>query len=74
VPKLGKYFVDSPFRQRFEQHGRFRQYLSEIPSYVINTDYPALHGTVAALAADYQDLGVTSVDASYRVTQQLVTD
>jgi glucokinase len=64
VPKLGEYFVDSPFRQRFEQHGRFRQYLSNIPSYVINTGYPALHGAAAALVSDYQDLGVTSYDAS----------
>lgn len=74
VPKLGEYFVDSPFRQRFEQHGRFRRYLSNIPSYVINSDYPALHGAAAALASDYQYLGVTSFDAAYRVIQQGVTD
>jgi len=74
VPKLGEYFMQSPFRQRFEQHGRFREYLENIPSYVINTDYPALHGAAAALASDYQYLGVTSFDANYTVTQQGIAD
>ena len=74
VPRLGDYFIDSPFRQRFEQHGRFTQYLANIPSYVINMDYPALHGAAAALSSDYQYLGVTSVDTTDRVTQQGIAD
>jgi glucokinase len=59
VPKLGNAFLNSPFRERFEAHGRFRGYLAEVPTCVIHSDYPALQGAAAALAGDYQYLGVT---------------
>lgn len=44
VPKLGKYFETSGFRQRFEAKGRFRQHLEQVPVFVINTKNPALFG------------------------------
>lgn len=51
VPKLGAYFAISPFRNRFEQKGRFSNYLAAVPSYVIIAQNPALRGTAAALDA-----------------------
>ncbi|HHS83472.1 MAG TPA: glucokinase [Gammaproteobacteria bacterium] len=49
VPALGDYFLDSPFRQRFEQKGRFSEYLAAIPSFVIVAKYPALTGAASFL-------------------------
>lgn len=49
VPKLGGFFAQSPFRPRFEQKGRFSDYLSEIPTYVIHAPHPGLIGAARAL-------------------------
>ena len=35
VPRLGDYFAASKFRERFEEKGRFSNYLANIPTYVI---------------------------------------
>ncbi|MFC4157735.1 glucokinase [Chitinimonas lacunae] len=51
VPKLGDYFARSPFRSRFEQKGRFSDYLAAVASFVIVADHPALRGSAAALDA-----------------------
>jgi glucokinase len=48
VPRLGDFFDASPFRQRFEQKGRFSAYLAAVPSYVIRSKYPALIGAAQA--------------------------
>ena len=37
-------FAASPFRQRFEDKGRFRDYLRRIPTYLILEESPALLG------------------------------
>jgi glucokinase len=50
VPKLGVFFDNSPFRARFEDKGRFAQYMSAIPAYVILANNPALIGASRALA------------------------
>jgi glucokinase len=50
VPKLGERFDRSCFRARFEAKGRFRQYLSGIPTFVITAEYPAFIGVSAILA------------------------
>jgi glucokinase len=50
VPKLGDYFVHSPFRTRFEEKGRFASYLARIPVYVIHSAWPGMIGASAALA------------------------
>ena len=60
VPKLGDYFQRSPFRVRFESKGRFSQYLSEIPTHVISSKYPALIGAPVAVKKQYGYLGATS--------------
>ena len=49
VPKLGTYLDRSDFRQRFEDKGRYRAYLSGIPTYVIVATTPALRGLATLL-------------------------
>jgi glucokinase len=50
VPRLGSTFAISPFRHRFEDKGRFRAYLSTIPTRVILHAFPALVGLKGLLA------------------------
>jgi glucokinase len=49
VPRLGTRFAELPFRERFEDKGRFRAYLQPIPTKVITADAPALLGAARAL-------------------------
>jgi len=49
VPRLSWRIADSPFRERFEQKGRFQKYLSEIPTYLIIAENPTLFGVSAIL-------------------------
>lgn len=49
VPRLGDFFVRSQFRSRFEQKGRFSEYLARIPTYVIEAPFPALIGAARSL-------------------------
>lgn len=51
VPKLGKLFSESPFRERFEAKGRFRPYLESIPTPVLTAPDVALLGAGNAIAA-----------------------
>ena len=51
VPRLGTYFDRSPFRQRFEDKGRFSDYLQRIPTYVITAENATFMGASAILAA-----------------------
>lgn len=44
VPKLGRLFETSGFRQRFEDKGRFRAYLAPIPTLVVTHKAPAFIG------------------------------
>ncbi len=50
VPRLGEYFDRSGFRNRFDDKGRFSDYLSAIPTYVIVAKTPALRGLASLLA------------------------
>jgi glucokinase len=50
VPRLGERFLRSSFRARFEQKGRFAGYLSQVPTWVITSEYPAFLGVSAILA------------------------
>lgn len=49
VPKLGTGFDAGLFRQRFEQKGRFTDYLSNIPTELITRPNPALVGLARAI-------------------------
>lgn len=52
VQRLGKHFNAARFRQSFEAKGRFRDFLSQIPSYIIlSTEQAALKGASLALDA-----------------------
>ena len=51
VPRLGAYFDRSPFRARFEDKGRFSDYVSTIPTYVVTAEQATLDGVSAILAA-----------------------
>jgi glucokinase len=62
VLRILDFFTRSGFRERFEKHGRLTPYLRAIPTYVINTDYPALIGAVVALGQAYANVGVVSHD------------
>lgn len=44
VPRLLEAFLASGFRRRFEQKGRFRDYLAPVPAYVVTHPYPAFLG------------------------------
>ena len=44
------YFVTSPFRNRFENKGRFEGYLAAIPVYCVLTKNPGLLGAAVALS------------------------
>ena len=50
VPRLGSWFAESSFRERFESKGRFSDYLRAIPTYVVQSNVsPALIGASRAL-------------------------
>jgi glucokinase len=51
VLKMSEFFERSGFRARFEQKGRFSDYLAHIPTYVITEKYPVLIGMSAMLSA-----------------------
>ena len=44
VPKIYEIFRHSHFRERFEFKGRYRQYLSTVPTYVVTHPFPAFLG------------------------------
>ena len=50
VPKLGRTFLESPFRERFEVKGRLATYLETIPTFVVTHPLPAFLGCAALLA------------------------
>ncbi|MTD93255.1 glucokinase [Hyphomicrobium sp. xq] len=52
VPKLGDAFTQSPFRDRFEDKGRFGPYLAAIPTYVVVRPHAALLGAAKLLDAN----------------------
>ncbi len=49
VPRLGSYFLQSPFRARFEAKGRFSNWLAQVPTFVITAEYPAFLGVSTML-------------------------
>lgn len=55
VPRLGEFFVQSAFRQRFEAKGRFSAFLAQIPTFVITAQYPAFLGVSAILDEHLRD-------------------
>lgn len=56
VPRLGSYFDGSMFRQRFEDKGRFTNYMKGIPTFVITATDATLLGASVILAAQLRSL------------------
>lgn len=56
VPRLGEYFDRSPFRARFEDKGRFRDYVSAIPTFVITAENATFKGASAILENQLRNL------------------
>jgi glucokinase len=56
VPRLGDYFERSPFRARFEDKGRFSDYLRAIPTFVITAEQATFVGASAILAEQLRAL------------------
>jgi glucokinase len=56
VPRLGEYFDRSPFRERFEQKGRFSEYVQAIPTYVITAEHATFMGASTVLAEQLRSL------------------
>lgn len=50
IPRFGERFDLSLFRQRFEDKGRFSDYLKQIPTYLITGENPVFLGISAILA------------------------
>ncbi len=49
VPRIIDYFIHSEFRSRFEDKGRYRPFLVQMPVYVIMQEFPAFLGASYAL-------------------------
>lgn len=60
APRMIEFIKASGFRDRFEQHGKMREYLQQIPVFVVTEESPGLIGTMQALDARYGGLGVIS--------------
>lgn len=56
VPRLGTYFDRSPFRGRFEDKGRFTDYVKGIPTYVVTAEHATFVGASAILAAQLRTM------------------
>jgi glucokinase len=54
VPRLGEYFLSSPFRARFEHKGRFSKYVAGVPAWIILAQNPALRGLAFALESGFE--------------------
>lgn len=59
VPRLGAYFDASPFRARFEECGRFSQYVAAIPTFVITAEHATFIGVSAILEAQLRSIKAT---------------
>jgi glucokinase len=75
VPRLGAYFDRSPFRARFEDKGRFAEYVGTIPSFVITAEQATFVGVSAILNEQLRGLaapeGATILGLVARAKQQL---
>ncbi len=75
VPRLGTFFDRSQFRTRFEDKGRFSDYMRSIPTYVITAEDSTFVGASVILAAQLRSLdaaqGSTILSQVQRALPQL---
>ena len=62
--RISEIFTVSDFRERFEQHGRLTDYLKRVPTYLIESKYPALTGAMVSLNKEYNSVGQVSLTSS----------
>lgn len=74
VPRLGSYFDQSIFRQRFEEKGRFTDYLNGIPTFVITAPDATLAGASAILAAQLRGLDSAQGSAILSQVQRVLAN
>lgn len=67
VPRLGDFFDRSMFRHRFEDKGRFSEYMRGIPTYVITSPEATFVGASIILAAQLR--GLDSAEGSAILSQ-----
>ncbi|MDP2371413.1 glucokinase, partial [Rhodoferax sp.] len=67
VPKLGDFFDRSMFRHRFEDKGRFSEYMRGIPTYVVTSPEATFVGASIILAAQLR--GLNSAEGSAILSQ-----
>jgi glucokinase len=67
VPRFGEYFDRSGFRERFEDKGRFSDYMKGIPTYVITEEDATIMGASVILTAQLG--GLESAEASTILNQ-----
>ncbi|MFB2831368.1 glucokinase, partial [Aeromonas jandaei] len=53
VPRFVNYLQEGDFRRAFENKGRFTEYVSQIPTYVITSEYPGLIGASVCLRQQF---------------------
>ncbi len=70
VPRLGDYFDRSPFRARFEDKGRFSDYVKAIPTYVVTAEHATFMGVSAILAGQLKGLEATGGSAILQQIQR----
>jgi glucokinase len=51
APELGPMFTSSRFRDRFEDKGRFTDYVARVPTFLIRAELPAFVGLASAFTA-----------------------
>ena len=54
VPRFVDFFIDSPFRERFEYKGRFSDYTAGISTHLVVAEQPGLLGAAAHQRAQYK--------------------
>lgn len=69
VPRLGRHFDQSGFRARFEDKGRFTEYMRGIPTYVITDEEATFMGASVILAAQLG--GLQSGDSASTILGQV---
>jgi len=67
VPRLGDWFLTSPFRARFENKGRFSDFTAAIPTWLITAPCPALLGAGRMLEAQ---LGAPATGTASPATEE----
>ncbi len=70
VPRLGEYFDRSGFRARFEDKGRFSDYVKAIPTYVVTAEQATFVGASAILANQLRALEADHGSAILRQIQR----